>query len=84
MLGRSWRVRFNNRTAISVMTNVVHITPSEQTRLQQDQGFSPSRWLKYNSNDTVMDDLFNWQEYLDTYWEIQQETFINKRLGDSC
>ena len=51
ILARSWRVKFNSKPLISVITTIVCLKPPNVSTLQNCDEYSPRNWLSYASND---------------------------------
>ena len=45
ILSRNWRVNYDHKCKVSVITTVIHIVPGFPTQLQMAPNFSPLKWL---------------------------------------
>ena len=81
VLCRNWRVTYNYKCKVSVITTVLHIVPSPETRLQYTPNLSPFHWL-YLQRDPVLL-VQSMKEFakihLENFTLIQNE-FIKDRL----
>ena len=49
ILSRSWKVAYNSKPLISVVTTVVALQPPTKSSLQHQEHFLPGNWLKTES-----------------------------------
>jgi len=45
VMARNWRVRFDSKAALSVVTNILHIFPNIRSNVQTKEELMPSSWM---------------------------------------
>ena len=78
VLGRNWRIRYDAKVRLSVVTNVMAVEIN--TCVQQNIELHPSYWFRTNNNVEVMMkvDAFE-RESLDLFYSCQRN-FIGERI----
>jgi hypothetical protein len=54
VLARNWRVRYDAKAMLGVVTSLIHIIPKDGTTLQHDPALSPSSWLYNRSSEEIV------------------------------
>ena len=83
VLSRNWRVRYDAKVRLSVITSVIHILTSKLTTLQNNVNLDPRIWL-YNTHipgDTIVVRILNFIEHCSTVFTGYRNKFIIERLN---
>ena len=82
VLARNWRVRFNSKAMVSVITTLIHISPSVRTRLQYIPELDPSSWL-YNAKlsiEQIVVLMFSLIENCNRVYDTYRDRFIKSTM----
>ena len=82
VLVKNWRVRFDARMAVSVITTVMHLFPPHPSRLQFDPALIPSSWLYSPNLDLQMlsDKIHALLLHADTTFQRLRNSFLQRRI----
>lgn len=81
VLSRNWRVNFDYKSTVSVITNILHIFPYTPTNFQNIPELSPSSWLYHPTRQEISVLLENFQQNCDLIFRQYRKDFISERLN---
>ena len=84
VLARNWRVRFNSKAMVSVITTLIHISPSVRTRLQYIPELDPSSSL-YNAKLSIEQKvvlMFSLIEDCNRVYDTYRNRFIKSTMDE--
>ncbi|XP_069103763.1 uncharacterized protein [Argopecten irradians] len=79
VLSRNWRVRYDAKAKLSVITNIIHILPLFSTSIQTSPQLSPFHWL-FNDKIRTLEAVTRYVETSQQSFETYQHQFIESRL----
>ncbi|XP_062577384.1 uncharacterized protein LOC134239238 [Saccostrea cucullata] len=84
VLARNWRVRYDAKAILSVITTIIHIFQNPCTDLQIKNEFSPRNWfynIEISEHVSALMNVFNFYE---EKFRSLREKFIKNRLAIIC
>ena len=77
ILSRNWRVKYNSKYSVNVITTVVYIVPDPASTIQTSVNLSPFYWLAFNNSETLSNIIKHENDLFSVTFSEYRDTFIN-------
>ena len=83
VLSRNWRVRYDAKVRLSVITSVIHILTNKLTSLQTQLHLDPHTWLYRTQiqNETIIHRIVQFIKHCSSSFEVYRNKFIIERIN---